>query len=75
MKAIENGQFATWPYLTVGNVRKNLPNYDDMVKVHMNQIRKNIRSTKPKVMAPTPEPDMAQEGKCRYFYVAIMETS
>jgi hypothetical protein len=25
-------------------------------------------------MAPTPEPDMVQEDKCHYFYVAIMET-
>jgi hypothetical protein len=74
IKAIENGHFATWPDLTVGNVSKYLPMYDIMVKGHLNHIRKNIRSTQPKVMAPTPEPDMAQEKKCRYVYVAAMET-
>jgi hypothetical protein len=39
----------------------------------MNQIRKNIRTTQPKVMAPIPEPAMAQEETCHYVYAAIME--
>jgi hypothetical protein len=45
-----------------------------MVKGHMNQIRQNIRSTQPKVTAPTLDPDTVQEGKCRYVLAVIMET-
>jgi hypothetical protein len=71
IKAIENRHFATWPALMVDNVRKYLPEYDAMVK---GQIQQNIRSTQPKVTAPAPEPDMAQEDKCRYVYLANMET-
>jgi hypothetical protein len=45
IKSIQNGHFATWPSLTVENVRKYLPKYDAMVKGHMNHIRQHIRST------------------------------
>jgi hypothetical protein len=44
-KAIQNGHFATWPSITVENVRKYLPKSDALVKCHMKQIRQNIRST------------------------------
>ena len=74
VKAIANGHFATWPALTVDNVRKYLPKSDAMVKGHMNQIRQNIRSTQPKVATPTPDTDMVQEDRCRYVFSAIMET-
>jgi hypothetical protein len=36
LKSIQNGHFATWPSLTVDNVRKYLPKSDAMVKGHMN---------------------------------------
>jgi hypothetical protein len=45
LKAIQNGHFATWPSVTVENVRKYLPKSDATAKGHMNQIRQNIRST------------------------------
>jgi hypothetical protein len=51
IKAISNGHFMTWPALTVDNVYNYLPKSDAMVKGHMNQIRENISSTQPKVMA------------------------
>jgi hypothetical protein len=73
IKAIANCHLTAWPVLTVENVRKYLPKYDAMVNGHMNKNRKNIRSTQPKVTAPTSDPDMVQEGKCRYVYPAIIE--
>jgi hypothetical protein len=74
LKAIQNGHFATWPSVTVENVRKYLSKYDATSKVHMNQIRQNIRSTQPAVDHPAKEPYMVQEDKCSYIYAAVMET-
>jgi hypothetical protein len=75
LKAIQNGHFATWQYVTMENVLKYLPKYDSMVKGHMNQIRQNIRSTQPSVVEPTPESEMVQEDKCNFMYSTIMETN
>jgi hypothetical protein len=75
LKAIQNGRFATWPSVTVENVRNYLPKSDATAKGHMNQIRQNIRSTQPAVVEPTPESDMVQEDKCNFIYSAIMETN
>jgi hypothetical protein len=75
LKAIQNEQFATWPSITVENVRKYIPKYDATAKGHMNQIRQNIRSTKPAVVEPTPESDMVQEDKCNYIYTTVMGTN
>jgi hypothetical protein len=55
LKAIQNGHFATWPSITVENARTYLPISDARAKGHMNQIRQNIRSTRPAVVEPTPE--------------------
>jgi hypothetical protein len=59
----------------VENVRKYLPKSDATAKGHMNQIRQNIRSTKPAVVDPTPESEMVQEDKCNFIYAAVMETN
>jgi hypothetical protein len=75
LKAIKNGQFATWPSITVENVRKYLPKSYATAKGHMNQIRQNIRSTKPAVVEPNLESDMVQEDKCNYIYAAVMDTN
>jgi hypothetical protein len=75
LKAIQNGHFATWPSVTVENVRKYLPKSDATSKVHMNQIRQNICSTQPAVEQPTPETDMAQEDKCNFMFSAVMVTN
>jgi hypothetical protein len=75
LKAIQNGHFATWPSVTVENVRKYLPKSDAMVKCHMNQILKNIWSTQPDVTEPTPDSELVQEDKCNFIYATIMETN
>jgi hypothetical protein len=75
LKAIQNGRFATWPSVTVENVRNYLPKSDATAKGHMNQIRQNIRSTQPAIAETNPESDMVQEDKCNFIYVTIMETN
>jgi hypothetical protein len=74
-KAIQNGHFATWPSVTVENVRKYLPTSDATAKGHTNQIRQNTRSTQPSVVEPTPESYIVQEDKCNFIYAAIVETN
>jgi hypothetical protein len=39
LKSIQNGHFATWPSVTVENVRKYLCKSDATAKGHLNQIR------------------------------------
>jgi hypothetical protein len=45
LKSIPNGHFATWPSVTVENVRKYLGKSDATAMGNLNQIRQNIRST------------------------------
>ena len=55
--AIHAGHFTTWPGLTADLVRKHLPKSPATIKGHLNQQRKNIRSTKDTSPIPTtPEP-------------------
>ncbi len=51
LKAIKPGNFIGWPLLTEQNVAKYYPETTETPKGHLNQARKNVRSTKPK-----PEP-------------------
>ncbi|KAL7525268.1 hypothetical protein ACHAWF_001283, partial [Thalassiosira exigua] len=44
--AIEAGNFVGWPLLTVRNVKKYYPKTTETSKGHMNQTRKNVRTTK-----------------------------
>ena len=46
MKGIKNGHFSTWPILTVELISAHLPKSEATVFGHMDQTRKNIRSTK-----------------------------
>ena len=46
LKAIKAGNFIGWPLLTEKNVSKYYPETDETAKGHMNQARKNVRSTK-----------------------------
>jgi hypothetical protein len=57
ISAIDNGHYATWPGLTSALVRKHLPKSEVTVKAHIQQQRKNLRSTKPKSSATTHTPD------------------
>ena len=46
LKAIAAGNFIGWPLLNVQNVKKYYPETTETPKGHMNQTRKNVRSTK-----------------------------
>ena len=48
LKAIQAGNFIGWPLLTVRNIQKYFPETVETPKGHINQSRKNVRSTKQK---------------------------
>ena len=48
LKAIKAGNYIGWPVLTERNVNKYYPETSETPKGHMNQTRKNVRSTKAK---------------------------
>jgi hypothetical protein len=48
MRTIRAGSYVGWPMLTEQNVSKYYPVLDETLKGHMNQARKNVRSTKAK---------------------------
>jgi hypothetical protein len=48
MRTIRAGNYVGWPMLTEQNVSKYYPESDKNLKGHMNQARKNVRSTKVK---------------------------
>lgn len=48
LKAVQAGNFIGWPLLTSRNVQKYFPETVETPKGHLNQCRKNVRSTKPK---------------------------
>jgi hypothetical protein len=48
LKAIKAGNYIGWPMLRERNVNKYYPETSEMSKGHMNQMRKNVRSTKAK---------------------------
>ena len=48
IKAIKAGNFVGWLLLTEKNVQKYFPKTKETDKGHMNQTRKNVRSTKTK---------------------------
>ena len=48
LRAVKAGNFVGWPLLTEKNINKYYPESVETPKGHMNQTRKNVRSTKPK---------------------------
>ncbi len=52
LHAISKNHFTTWPAINRSNVAKHMPHSPATVKGHMDQIRQNLRSTK-----PPPNPD------------------
>ncbi len=48
LKAVKAGNFVGWPLLTESNVKKYYPETVETPKGHLNQSRKNVRSTKTK---------------------------
>ena len=49
IKAIKNGNYASWPGLTYNNAKKYCPSADETIKGHLVQSRHGVRSTQPKV--------------------------
>jgi hypothetical protein len=52
LKVIKAGNYIGWPMLTERNVQKYYPKTTETAKGHLNQTRKNIRSTKVKAKPP-----------------------
>ena len=48
LAAVQAGNYTGWPLLTACNIKKYYPKSTETPKEHMNQTRKNMRSTKPK---------------------------
>ena len=46
IKAINAGNFATWPHLTAKAVRKHFPESDETAQGHMKNVKQELRSTK-----------------------------
>ena len=46
IKAIRTGNYVGWPLLSIENVCKHYPEIEETPKGHLNQSRKNVRSTK-----------------------------
>ena len=50
LKAVKAGNYIGWPMLTTKNVTKYYPETIETPKGHLNQTRKNVRSTKPALL-------------------------
>ncbi len=60
LKAIKAGNYVGWPMLTERNVQKYYPETIETAKGHLNQTRKNVRSTKTKPASPLETCDTSQ---------------
>ena len=80
IKAIEAGNYATWPLLTTKAVKKYFPEADETSKGHMRRVKSGVRSTKAQVQEPE-EIQLAAttlanlRKKHRDIYVQIKEAS
>ena len=50
LKAVKAGNYIGWPLITTKNVTKYYPDSVETPKGHLNQTRKNVRSTKPTLL-------------------------
>ena len=50
LKAVKAGNYIGWPLITTNNVTKYYPDTIETPKGHLNQMRKNVRSTKPALL-------------------------
>ena len=75
LKAIKADNFIGWPLLNEKNVNKYYPDTDETVKGHLNQARKNVRSTKKKQKFEQANNVKALRGKkIQDVYVKIYDT-
>ena len=71
MKAVAAGNYIGWPMLTVRNVNKYYPETNETAMGHLNQTRKNVRSTRPLEMTNT---TTLQGKKMRDVYISVYHT-
>jgi hypothetical protein len=57
IKAIQNNHFTTWPGITTANTQQHLPKAMATTLGHLDQERKNLRSTKPVLIPPSHQPE------------------
>jgi hypothetical protein len=72
--AIKNGNFTSWPGLTEQAVEKNLSKSTSTTKVHLNQQRRNARTTNIKdTKVIITEPDLDNGIKTQFVYAATID--
>jgi hypothetical protein len=72
--AIKNGNFTSWPGLTEHAVEKHLSKFTSTTKGHLNQQRKNARTTKIKdTKVKITEPDLDHGIKTQFVYAATID--
>ena len=67
LKAIRNGNYLTWPLITVKNVNKNFPESEETQKGHMRNQRQGFRSTKNKSPAQSVDSEPPPIEKKKIF--------
>ena len=72
IKAIDNGNLATWPMLTSDNIKKHLSKSEATTLGHLDQTRKNIQSTKSEKQDKDDDKPIEQEPKTEHVYAAII---
>jgi hypothetical protein len=73
LDAIQQGCFQSWPGLTYAAANKHFPTSMDMHKGHMDQTRKNVRSTKQSVEDSEPTPTQESDNHPTNFTFATIE--
>ena len=75
LKAVKAGNYTGWPLLTAKNVSKYYPESTETPKGHLNQVRKNVRSTKNKAREMESANTTTLRGrKVRDVYTRVYET-
>jgi hypothetical protein len=74
IRAIKNGNFSSWPGLTEHAVEKNLSKSTSTTKDHLNQQRKNARTTMIKdAQVIVTDPDIDHGVKTQFVYAATID--
>ena len=71
LKAVKAGNYVGWPMLTENNVKKYYPETIETAKGHLNQTRKNVRSTRSKM--ETCDTSQLQGKKVRDVYTTAYD--
>ena len=73
LKAIKAGNFIGWPMLTATNVNKYYPETVETPKGHLNQSRKNVRSTKAKPLSEYANKHQLEGKKEKDVYIKVYD--